>query len=296
MSTAAGGEQQETVAAFARRVLLSVSLDEKLTEPGPLIAGPGEGAFDVSLPGRPPDLRFAGRREAPVMPKPGSFADPNRRAVAHHIMANHELQALEVMAATILRFPDAPPDFRTGIAEIMRDEQRHTRMHAARAAKLGQPFGSLPVNGYIWEKAREFACELDYVAGLPLVFEGANLDHTIEFAEAFERAGDDRSAAVMRRIHDDEVGHVAFGMTWLRKLKPPGSDDWETFLRHLHFPLRPVRARGDRLQVDARRKAGMGEEFIAALAATDPRAARREAARPRRASTAAASREGGSHG
>jgi hypothetical protein len=32
------------------------------------------------------------------MPHPETFADPKRRAVAHHIMANHELQALEVMA------------------------------------------------------------------------------------------------------------------------------------------------------------------------------------------------------
>jgi hypothetical protein len=49
------------------------------------------------------------------MPAAGAFHDPARRAVAHHIMANHELQALEVMAWTLLAFPEAPAAFRRGM-------------------------------------------------------------------------------------------------------------------------------------------------------------------------------------
>ena len=265
----------ETVDAFARRALLSESLGEKLRDGGPSTLSAAGKPLTVARPGRPPGLAFAGRREAPPMPKPGSLRDPAKRAVAHHIMANHELQALEVMAATVLKHPEAPPAFRLGVAEIMRDEQRHTRMHAARAAKLGVPFGTLPVNGYIWEKAREFACVLDYVAGLPLVFEGANLDHTVELAEAFDAAGDGRSADVMRRIHDDEVRHVAFGIEWLRRLKPEAAGDWQTFVRHLHFPVRAERARGRRFNAESRRAAGMDEEMIRRLAEADPLAPHR---------------------
>ena len=50
------------------------------------------------------------------------------------------------------------------------------------------------MNCYIWQKAQQFACVLDYLAGLPLTFEGRNLDHTLEFAAHFERAGDAQSA------------------------------------------------------------------------------------------------------
>ncbi|MEZ6056484.1 MAG: ferritin-like domain-containing protein [Planctomycetaceae bacterium] len=248
---------------FANRVLLSTSLSEKLlaAELPWTDISPGT-ASRPELPGRPESLHFAAPRTAPPMPPFGSFKNPAKRAIAHHIMANHELQALEVMAWVLLAFPDAPAGFRTGVAEIMGDEQRHTRMHIERARMLGLEFGDLPVNCYIWKKAMSFECPLDYLAGLPLVFEGANLDHTCEFADAFSAAGDERSAALMRVIHRDEIEHVRFGIDWLRKLKPPGASDWETFVSHLHWPLRPIKARGDLFQRSARVKAGLDENFI----------------------------------
>jgi uncharacterized ferritin-like protein (DUF455 family) len=254
------------IRAFAERILLTASLERKLercredltdADPGPVCR--------PQTPGRPENLRFAPRRGAPAMPRPGAFSDPARRGIAHHIMANHELQAVEVMAFVLLAFPDAPLEFRRGLARIIDDEQRHTRMHAERSAELGVPFGSLPVNCYIWKKAQSFTSVLDYLAGLPLTFEGRNLDHTLEFASAFEAAGDTRSAAVMRAIHRDEIEHVRFGIDWLRKLKPPGESDWDVFCRHLKWPLRPSKARGDVFHAAPRLDAGLAPEFVEAL-------------------------------
>jgi uncharacterized ferritin-like protein (DUF455 family) len=108
---------------------------------------------------------------------------------------------------------------------------------------------------------------LDYLAGLPLLLEGSNLDHTIEFAGAFERAGDARSAALMRVIHRDEISHVAFGIEWLRRLKPADQTEWDTFQQHLHWPLRPEKARGDLFQRDARLQAGLSVDFVDRLEA-----------------------------
>jgi len=252
-----------SIREFAERVLLSKSLDEKLaTAPGQLDdADPGPALFPT-LPGRPADLAIAPRRSAPQMPAPGAMERIESRAIAHHIMANHELQALEVMGLVLCAFPDAPSEFRVGLVEVMGDEQRHTRMHIERATACGLSFGDLPVNGYIWKKAQAFTCPLDYLAGLPLVFEGANLDHTLAFAKAFERGGDPRGAAVLRTIHRDEIRHVRFGIEWLRRLKPPGDSDWDTFARHLHWPLRPSKARGEAFQRDARLEAGLEADFV----------------------------------
>ncbi len=253
---------------FASTVLASPRLSDKLAPPPPALTDKSPGLpARPAAPGRPEDLQFAPRRAAPQMPRPGSFTDPTRRAIAHHIMANHELQALEVMALVLLAFPEAPAEFRQGMVTIMRDEQRHTRMHMQRAADLGRPFGSLPVNCYIWNKAQEFQCLLDYLAGLPLTFEGRNLDHTLEFADFFDAVGDAKSAALMRTIHRDEIGHVRFGIEWLRRLKRPEMSDWEAYEAHLHWPLRPAKSVGKTFRRSARREAGLSDAFIDRLEA-----------------------------
>ena len=248
---------------FAQQVLLSDELDKELISPEKNLTDHTPGPeLRVSEPTRPANLQFAAPRTAPAMPKFVSFHQSERRAIAHHIMANHELQALEVMAWTLLAFPDAPTELRIGMVEIMADEQRHTRMHVQRALKLGLNFGDLPVNCYIWKKAMEFSNVMEYLAGLPLVFEGANLDLSLEFANAFEQAGDKRSAALMRVIYNDEIGHVKFGVEWIRKLKPADQSEWDAWNENLHWPLRPIKARGEVFQRDARKAAGMTDDFI----------------------------------
>lgn len=253
---------------FAERILLSESLGAKLervresftdARPGPVLR--------VAEPVRSPDLIFAPRRTAPAMPHPSTFADPRKRAIAHHILANHELQALEVMAWVLLAFPDAPTEFRLGLAAVMADEQRHTRMHAEHAAKLGIRFGQLPVNCYIWKKSQSFQSPLDYLAGLPLTFEGRNLDHTLEFEQYFLDVGDDKGAAIMRVIHQDEIHHVAFGIKWLNKLKPIEQSDWDAYVAHLHWPLRPDKSIGDTFNIEPRLAAGLSPDFIERLKA-----------------------------
>ena len=256
--------------AFAEQVLYSNDLGIKITRitESLIDTAPGE-AVRIIQPTRPANLQFAERKKAPSMPKAESLKDHRKRAIAHHVMANHELQALEVMAMVLLAFPVASADFRMGLAQIMFDEQRHTRMHVQRCEELGIRFGDYPVNGWIWKKAQDYSSTLEYVAGLPLVFEGANLDHTAEFEQYFRAAGDRRSAAIMRAIHKDEIRHVEFGLNWLRQLKPAGVSDWDAWTGALHWPIRPSKARGDLFQREARLQAGLTPEFIERLEAFD---------------------------
>jgi uncharacterized ferritin-like protein (DUF455 family) len=248
---------------FAERILDSPSIDAKL-EPLEVPVednSPGE-PRRVETPARPSKLLFAAPRTAPSMPHPLALADEGKRAVAHHIMANHELQALEVMAWVMLAFPDAPSEFRIGLAHVMADEQRHTRMHMERASRLGLEFGDLPVNCYIWKQTRSFTVLLDYIATLPLVFEARNLDHTVELEDAFLAVNDPRSAALMRRIHEDEKEHVAFGMHWLRELKEPQQSEWEAYQSHLKWPMSAAKSYGTEFQREARLSSGMSAEFV----------------------------------
>lgn len=248
---------------FAERVLLSDTLTAKLERVRDEFTDESPGTeLRLQEPVRPTELKFAPRRAAPSMPHPNTFTDPRRRAIAHHIMANHELQALEVMAWVLLAFPHAPREFRLGVAHVMQDEQRHTLMHMERCASLGLKFGEMPVNCYIWKKALSFQSVLEYLAGIPLTFEGRNLDHTLEFEEYFLKAGDSKSAAIMKTIHRDEILHVAFGMEWLRKLKREGQSEWDAYVEHLHYPLRPDKSVGDVFHLEPRLAAGMTQEFV----------------------------------
>lgn len=251
---------------LAERILLSQSLADKLA--------PFEGKLTDENPGppqrlvepaRPDNLRLRKRLKGAKMPHRQAFYEERLRGVAHHIMANHELQALEVMAWTLLAFPDAPTEFRYGIVRVMADEQRHTRMHLARLKTFGMEFGSVPVSGYVWRRSMASESILDYLACLPLTFEGGNLDHSIEFRDAFLDANDGHSASVMQIIHDDEIDHVRFGIEWLRKLKPAELSDWQTYLDHLHWPLGPHHAQGIFFDNEARRSAGLSDDFITEL-------------------------------
>src|SRR6185369_6996940 len=116
----------------------------------------------------------------------------------------------------LLRFPDAPRELRRGLLRVLFDEQRHTRMYLTRLKELGVTFGDYPVNGYFWSKAPDLTTPLRFLCAMSLTFENANLDHTIDYEEAARRAGDAKTAAVIERVHLDEIEHVRFGWTWLQ--------------------------------------------------------------------------------
>jgi uncharacterized ferritin-like protein (DUF455 family) len=185
-------------------------------------------------------------------------------------LANHELQAAELFAWALLAFPQAPKEFRQGLWEILQDEQRHTRMYLARLVANGGTFGDYPVNGYFWGKMESVSSPLEFVCAMSLTFENANLDHTIDMAAAAREGGDPKTAAVIDRVHRDEIRHVHFGWRWLGHFKAPEQSMWDAFQESLAWPLRPVKARGKVFYPEGRQAAGLDPEFIRLLAASEP--------------------------
>jgi uncharacterized ferritin-like protein (DUF455 family) len=252
---------------FAEQVLFATTLEEKLRAPtnitdensGPAMIAPSE-------PGRPASLRFKGS-EASKAEFPGvhRLEDQVERGRLLHFFANHELLATELMALVLLRFPDAPAAFRRGVLKTLCDEQQHTRWYLERMAQCGIQFGELPVSGYFWRSVSTMENPIDYVAGLSLTFEQANLDFARYFASEFKTVGDDATAQLLDKIYRDEIAHVAYGLKWFRRWKNPSESDWDAFCRQLKFPLSPQRAKGFSLNAEARRAAGFDPQFIAEL-------------------------------
>ena len=165
--------------------------------------------------------------------------DEEGRGKVLHFFANHELLATELMALVLLRFPEAPPAFRRGVLHTLREEQEHVRLYLDRMKACGIAFGDLPVSGYFWRSVAPMRAPMDFVTGLSLTFEQANLDFARVFSRGFAEAGDPETAALLQRILHDEIGHVAHGLKWFRLWKDPAADDWDAFCGALRFPLSP---------------------------------------------------------
>ena len=169
------------------------------------------------------------------------------------------------MALVLLKFPDAPSAFRQGVLKTLQDEQEHTRLYMERMAACGVQLGDFPVSGYFWRCVSPMEHPIDYVAGLCLTFEQANLDFAGFYGKNFAAVGDADSAKLLQKIYRDEIGHVAYGLKWFRRWKNPTESDWEAFLHTLKFPLSPQRAKGFSLNVAGRKAAGLDEHFISQL-------------------------------
>jgi uncharacterized ferritin-like protein (DUF455 family) len=252
---------------FAESVLFATTLEEKLRAPGDITdERPGSARVTPAAPGRPAALQFkphaTGKSDFPGLHRLEQIAE---RGKLLHFFGNHELLATELMALVLLKFPDAPAAFRRGVLQTLQDEQEHTRRYIERMNACGLAFGELPVSGYFWRCVAPMENPIDYVAGLCLTFEQANLDFAGHFAKGFGQVGDADTARLLEKIYHDEIGHVAYGLKWFRRWKNPNESDWDAFCRTLKFPLSPQRAKGFTLNIAGRRAAGLDAEFIAQL-------------------------------
>jgi len=253
---------------FAESVLFASTLEEKLRAPGELTdERPGPALATPTAPGRPQNLIFKphGIGEKSEFPGLHLLEQDRERGKLLHFFGNHELLATELMALVLLKFPDAPPAFRQGVLKTLQDEQEHTRLYMERMKTCGIGLGDFPVSGYFWRCIAPMQHPIDYVAGLCLTFEQANLDFAGHYGKALGTVGDAGSAKLLEKIYRDEIGHVAYGLKWFRRWKNPGESDWDAFCRTLKFPLSPQRAKGFLLNVAGRKAAGLDENFISQL-------------------------------
>ncbi len=201
-----------------------------------------------------------------AFPKRAELKQATGRGRLLHFFLNHELLAIETMAYTLLKFPDAPLEFKKGVFKTLQDEQRHLGMYLNRMHELGVELGAAPLNLYFWNTLKTMQSPLDFVTRMSLTFEQANLDFALEYAKILEQdTGDEATARLMKEVHDDEVKHVAHGLKWF-KLWSDSVSEWEAYRRLLPFPLTPRRARGGAFfAAESRKEAGLSEDFVERL-------------------------------
>jgi uncharacterized ferritin-like protein (DUF455 family) len=160
----------------------------------------------------------------------------------------------------------------------MQDEIRHMRLYQDYLEAARYPLGSFPVRDWFWERVITVERPESFVALLGMGLEGANLEHTIRFAEWFRSVGDQRAAEIQDQIGREEVAHVGFATRWFTHFT--GGVDFDRFCAALPAPLSPLLLRGKTIAKDRRLRAGMPEEFIEALRTFQPLSERTEVGKP----------------
>lgn len=220
----------------------------------------------------PPDR--PARPEKPVllpprdMPKRGKAGTETGRIALLHALAHIEFNAVDLACDLIARFarPDLPRAFFDDWITVAEEEALHFSLIADRLQTLGSFYGAHPAHDGLWEAAEETRHDLlARLAIVPLVLEARGLDVTPMMIKNLDAAGDAESVAILERIYQDEIGHVAAGERWFAFLcKKRSLDSTETYhllvRRHFRGRLKPPFNR------EARSSAGMEPPFYEPLA------------------------------
>ena len=251
---------------YALSIVDGPSLEAKLRPPPSSLVYEPFDAVVRSGPAR--DAAIALATKGPRLPGLGALKDSKARAACLSRFAHHELCAVELFAWALLAFPSMPAALQRGFVQTLAEEQEHCRLYLARLDTHDVAFGSLPLTDYFWRHVATIAAApngpLAFLCAMGLTLEQANLDFTLMFRDAFRAAGDDESARVMQRVHDDEIGHVKLAATWACKLASSG-DDVAAYREHAPFPFSLARAKGRKFDDPSRVRAGLSRDMIEAV-------------------------------
>lgn len=253
---------------FATNLLYSENLEDKLFAPDILTDNqPGISVKLPNFPGRPSNLKFCDpHKQKTPFPSIAHIENLTTRGQILHFFANHELLALELMALTLLRFPDAPKNFRMGIVNTIIEEQRHMSLYTERMNEFSVGFGEVPVSSFFWDSLKNIKSPLDYVVKMSMTFEQANIDFSLYYQNIFRQIHDIKSAEILDIIYREEIGHVKYGFDWFKKWEnPKPEEEWERYCSLLDFPMTPMRAKGIIFDHEGRKKIGFSEDYINSL-------------------------------
>ncbi|MFD1786984.1 ferritin-like domain-containing protein [Sphingomonas floccifaciens] len=223
--------------------------------------------FDVFMPDRPARPDLPELLPPSQMPKRGKGGSEKGRVALIHALAHIEFGAIDLAFDVVGRFGhEFPRAFVDEWMAVGADEAMHFALLDRRLGALGSFYGAMPAHDGLWEAATDTAQDsLARLAVVPMVLEARGLDVTPATRDRFAAAGDAATAAILNRILNDEVRHVAAGSRWFgfgcaaRGLEPIAT--WQACVRqHFHGVLKPP------FNDSAREAAGLTRDYYAPIA------------------------------
>ena len=197
-------------------------------------------------------------------PRSASFHLEEKRGLALHFFANHELLAIEMMAAALLLYPDTSKEmilFKKGLIKTIQDEQKHLKLYIHRMKDFGIELGDFPLNDFFWRSMDKLKTPSHFYSAMAMTFESANLDFAQFYEKAFVDVEDFETAKIMHIVFEDEISHVALGAHWLNQWRGD-KNLWSYFVSHLPGVMTPARSKGIHFDRSSRVKAGLDQEFL----------------------------------
>jgi uncharacterized ferritin-like protein (DUF455 family) len=259
-----------SLAQRAVEVLLTASPGEK-TRKSAALAAEWRGGAIAEIGTASPPMQPARPARPEILP-PGKM--PRRgpggtgKATLMHALAHIEFNAIDLAWDIIARFSghDLPRDFYDDWVKVAADETEHFLLLVGLLRDLGSDYGAFPAHAGLWEAAEKTAHDLQArLAVVPMTFEARALDTAPPLMAKLRQAKDEAGLAVLQRIFDDEIVHVAIGARWFELVCARAGDDPATAYQRLvspHFPkgLKPP------FNHESRQQAGLPQAFYGPLA------------------------------
>lgn len=224
-------------------------------------------AFETPMPEEP------GRPDAPEllppaqMPKRGKAGSERGRIALWHALAHIEFVAIDLALDMAGRFGAGMGEaFVTDFLQVAADEAMHFALLDRHLATMGSHYGALPAHGGLWSAAHDTRHDVAArLAVVPMVLEARGLDVTPATIDRARSHGDERGAAILERILDDEIRHVRFGAIHFaacaERLAVNGPELWKSLVcRYFRGNLKPP------FNDSARLAAGLSRDLYAGVA------------------------------
>ena len=219
---------------------------------------------DGPLPGRPALPRLVHPARVPRR----SPATAHGLAALLHAIAHIEFNAINLALDAAWRFDGMPREFHLDWLRVAAEEALHFSLLQEHLASLGHAYGDFAAHDNLWQMCEKTAGDVvARMALVPRTREARGPDATPQIQQKLRQVGTPpalRAVEILDVILRDEVGHVAIGNHWYRRLcEREGLDPIA------HYGVLAQRYAAPRLMPpfneSARRRAGFSEEELAWL-------------------------------
>ncbi|XP_002967753.2 uncharacterized protein LOC9631107 isoform X3 [Selaginella moellendorffii] len=203
-------------------------------------------------------IGVAAAMDSPARPEKPQLVHPRRVPTAKvlgispsvhmiHNLAHIELNAVDLAWDTVVRFSasggELDSQFFADFAHVADDESRHFCWCEQQLNELGSSYGDVPAHNLLWKDCQKTSASVDArLAVIPMVQEARGLDAGPRLVERLKQLGDDRSANIVEQISQEELAHVAVGVSWFldvcRRLECDPAARFKELMTSLNVELR----------------------------------------------------------